>query len=98
MSFICYQVNNAWTVDRTKRQWVDLGIDTEACMTLPETCGAAGGAISLWMNVIDCQWFGGTVSSLKSGTTGSMIYCRSSYIWYDTHVFTNTSTQVRKML
>ena len=22
-------------------------------MTLPETCGAAGGAISLWVNVLD---------------------------------------------
>ena len=23
-------------------------------MTRPETCGVAGGAFSLWMNIIDC--------------------------------------------
>ena len=49
----CYQVNNALTLDQTRKQWVDLGIHTEACMTRPETCGAEGGAISVWVNVID---------------------------------------------
>ena len=34
--------------------WIDLGIHIEACMTDPETCGEAGGAISLWLRVIDC--------------------------------------------
>ena len=24
-------------------------------MTRPETCGVAGGAFSVWMNIIDCQ-------------------------------------------
>ena len=36
-----------------RNQWVDLGIHTEACMTRPETCGAAGGAISMW---VTCDW------------------------------------------
>ena len=42
------QVNSALALDHTQRQWVDLGIHTEACMTRPDTCGSAGGAISLW--------------------------------------------------
>ena len=42
-----YQVNCGWALDRTRRQWVDLGIHTEACMTDPRTCGAAGGAVSV---------------------------------------------------
>ena len=77
---------NAWSLDHRKRQWADLGIHTEACMTQPETCGAAGIAISLWMNVIDCPWAGGIVSSVQSGKTGSHIYCTSSDITYETHV------------
>ena len=48
-------MNSALTLDITKSQWVDLGYHTEACMTQPETCGAAGGALSLWVNLIDCN-------------------------------------------
>ena len=32
-------------------KWIDLGIQTGACMTRPEKCGATGGAISLWIKV-----------------------------------------------
>ena len=77
-------MNNAWTLDRSKNQWVDLGIHTEACMTQPETCGAAGGAISIWVNVIQCGAIAdGIVSSCRclSGTCpsrGSCIYCTSN--------------------
>ena len=96
MGFTCYQVNKALILDRTKSQWVDLGNHTEACMTRPETCSEAGGAISLWINVIDCPSLGGIVSSV-SGSTGSRIFCYGGDIRYDIHVFTNTSTQVRKV-
>ena len=42
-------------MDHTKKQWVDLGIHTEACMTRPETCGAVAGAISLLVKLTgDC--------------------------------------------
>ena len=78
-------MNNAWTVEGTKKQWIDLGIHTEACMTQPETCSAAGGTISLWVNVTDCPSAGGIVSSLQWQSTGLRIYCTSSDIGYDTH-------------
>ena len=76
-----HQVNNAWSLYRTKSQWVDLGIHTKACMTRPETC-AAGGAISLWVNIIACPSSGGIASSLAHGLTGSQIYCQGNMRYY----------------
>ena len=74
-----YQVNCAWFVNHTRSQSIDLGIHTEACMTRPETCGAAGGAISVWVNVIECvSDRGGIVSSRSSSSSGSIIYCTST--------------------
>ena len=72
------QVNSALALDGTRSRWVDLGIHTEACMTRPETCGAAGGAISLWIKVIDWSAFGGIVSSRDTSTTESLIACSTS--------------------
>ena len=45
-------------------------------MTRPETCGAEGGAVSVWINVIGFFYDGGIVSSFQDGgTTGSLIDC-----------------------
>ena len=30
--------------------WVDLGFVTDACITLPETCGPEGAALAFWFN------------------------------------------------
>ena len=68
------QVNNALTLDRINNQWVDLGIHTEVCMTDPITC-AAGGAISLWVNIID---YGGIITSRAHKSSGSVIFCYSN--------------------
>ena len=91
MGYMCYQVNNALTLDHT-RQWVDLGIHTEACMTRPETC-TSGGAISVWVKVIACNG-DGIISSHSSGiaSTGLVIACYDTYIPYDIHVFTDIFT------
>ena len=51
-------------------------------MTRPESCGAAGGAISLWLNVIDCTSVGGIISSF-SFRTGLYILCYSNDMQYD---------------
>ena len=87
MGFTCYQVKYGLSFNHTKSQWVDLGINTEACMTRPETCGVAGGAISVWINVIDCAPLDGIVSSYQGvGTTGIRIYCHYQNIRYETHI------------
>ena len=52
-------------------------------MTLPETCGAAGGAISFWLNIMKCDTYAGVISSYTSGKTGLQIYCYSINIVYD---------------
>ena len=56
-------------------------------MTRAETCGAAGGAISLWVNVIGCIGDGGLVSSGTWGRSGSLIDCQNGLIRYDSFIF-----------
>ena len=93
----CFQVNSALTLDHTKSQWVDLGFHTEACMTRPETCGAAGAAMSLWVNIIDCPPISSIIYS-DGSSTGSRIDCRSSEIRYGCHllpIFSHNSNKVQ---
>ena len=49
-------------------------------MTRPETCGVAGGAISVSVNVGDYE-DGGIVSTLDPGKTGSAFHCSTGNIW-----------------
>ena len=77
-----FQIHSAVATDRTKRQWIDLGLHTEACLTQPETCGTAGGAISLWLNLVDCPVWSGVLSSRESGKTSSFILCIEHGIRY----------------
>ena len=44
-----YQVIDAVVLNHTRRQWVDMGNLTEIGMAHSDTCGAAGGAIILWV-------------------------------------------------
>ena len=76
LKLLLYQVNSAWNLDRSKSQWVDLGIHTEACMTHPEACGAAGGAISLWLKIVESERWSRIVSSDASNRqTALVVYC-----------------------
>ena len=76
MSDRLLQVNSAVSIDRAKKQWIDLGIHTDACMTRPENCGAAGGAVSLWLSVPNNCHSGGIVSAVYSAHSGgSSILC-----------------------
>ena len=72
---ILNQVNNAVATNISQAQWIDLGVHAEACMTRPETCGAAGGAVSFWMKLIDCNDFGGVISTVSLSETGFQVYC-----------------------
>ena len=83
--FVFFQLNLALSLDRTRNQWGDLGIHTEACMTRPQTCGTAGGAISLWINVVECpDSFTTIVGSVNANfNTGSAILCGFDRIRYD---------------
>ena len=85
--FFCYakmvfvfQINKALAFERSKRQWVDLGIHTGVCMAQPNTCGAAGGAISLWIKLLDCPNDSGIISSFVATNTSTVIFCRDDAI------------------
>ena len=80
-SLICQNVNSALTLDHTKEQYVYLGFHTDICMTRPETCGAAGGAISVWINLIGCT-HGGIISTLVYDSSGSVIACSDGSFRY----------------
>ena len=78
----------ALTLNHTKKQWVDLGIHTESCMTGPETCGAAGGVISVWVNAIECPDVCGILSTDRaSRSSGSVIILYPSDLMYDSNIY-----------
>ena len=58
------------------RQWFDLGIHTDACMTTM-TCGAAGGAVSLWVNLYEsCGQSNGVITTWEGGfVSGFSVEC-----------------------
>ena len=66
-------------MDHTKRQWVDLGNLTEACIVRPETCGAEGGAVAFWIRrtYSDAE-YRGVLSSRAEENTGLVIYFRGT--------------------
>ena len=75
------QMNLAWTLNGKKNQWVDLGIYTEACMTRPDTCGAAGGAITLWVNILDQgSGYNGIMSSCLSYKSGFFLFVNNGIL------------------
>ena len=73
-------------------QWVDLGIHTDVCMTRPETCGAAGGAISLWMKPTDPSGTNGIISSYANPATGSLVLRSNDHVEYDSAFTFNMNT------
>ena len=79
--FISDKVNAALNLDHTNRQWVDLGIHTDICLTQPETCCAAGGAISLWVKRSDQD--GEIVSTQFYESSGIGIFYSFYRIGYD---------------
>ena len=86
--FICQsvifliQLGSAWTVNSTNREWIDLGSHREACMTIPETCGSEGGAVSLWMNTSECVSDGyGSFITTKTYGAGFSILFINDRLW-----------------
>ena len=68
------EVNNALAVNQTRNQWIDLGVHPEACMTIPDTCCAAGGAITFWLRIINCSHHGGILTTINE-ISGFRIFC-----------------------
>ena len=47
----------------------------EVCMTHPESCGTAGGAVSLWFRLIRCGIAGAIVTTVYNASAGYHINC-----------------------
>ena len=66
------------STNHSLNQWLDLGIHTEACMTIPETC-CEGGAISFWINIRSCSHnftnTGLITTQVNTNSTGSLLVC-----------------------
>ena len=63
-------------------QWVYLGYQINVCMSRPDNCAAAGGAVSFWMKVTDCSGYHGIVSSQHSTGAGFVIFCVGNSLGY----------------
>ena len=78
-------MNNSLSLDGTRSQWLDFGYHTNACFSQPDICGAAGGAVSFWINVNDCSDWQGIISSQPEGRAGLVIFCHRSILGYYSH-------------
>ena len=56
-----FQINTVVKTDRDLGQWLDLGNQSQACITIPETCGSQGGTISAWIKPIESNQKGGII-------------------------------------
>ena len=64
--------------DLALSQSLELGNLSQACITIPESCGTQGGTVGLWAKVIDCQYQGGIINSFNLERTSFSILCTSS--------------------
>ena len=76
------QIGFGLQLNRTLRQWVDLGdLSNYTCMVLPENCGPDGGTLSAWIKVIECPPGSGFLGSVTdTEATGIRAYCSATKI------------------
>ena len=84
ISMFYLQVGYGVGADRFQDPWINLGIQTGACVTQPDTCGASGGAISMWLKVHGEDETTGVITSMDDVsspifTTGFQFRC--SAVW-----------------
>ena len=58
-----FQIYSAVSTDRSQNQWIDLGYHSNVCLTHRYGCGEAGGALSMWLRLIDCPARGGIITT-----------------------------------
>ena len=75
--------------DRTRSQWLDLGNQSRACITIPEPCGAHGGTVSAWVKRDGNHAEGGVISSMTQVQTSFTIVLHNNNLRYaaDHNVF-----------
>ena len=67
-------MRKAIKLDHTMKQYVDLGILTEPCITVPFKCGSHGAAISLWIKITSLKGHGILSSRLSNNSQGVALW------------------------
>ena len=78
-------MNTVVRTDHTVQQYLELGNQSQACITIPETCGSQGGTISVWIKPLGCQDGGGIISSQPQSQSAVVIACRQTELRYMTN-------------
>ena len=70
-------------------QWLDLGNQSQACITIPESCGMGGGTVSAWVKRDGNHAEGGVISSMTQVQTSFTIVSHNNNLRYaaDHNVF-----------
>ena len=69
-----FQVGHAVKTNKDDNQPIDLGYLVSACITLPETCGPEGAAISFWFKM-SSPCYGGIITSASFYGSGFILEC-----------------------
>ena len=76
-------MKKALILDRTQRQWADLGSVAQACITSPDLCTDDGASVSFWVKFGDAHDRSTLVSTFESsvlnGQHGEYIGPSNSY-------------------
>ena len=76
-----FQFYKAVRTDRSQKAWVNLGnLSTVACIVVPESCGLAGGALSVWIKIEDCPNYAGIISPQHHADESLLLSCFSNKI------------------
>ena len=76
LTYVMFKFDNAVRTDHSQYQSVDLGdLSVHACLTIPGSCGPAGGALSVWIRIEDCSGEGGIISSYQYLHEGLLVRC-----------------------
>ena len=68
----------------TNQEWVTLGdLSNVACLTIPNSCGSAGAALSLWIRILDCPRYSGIITTQYRIREGFCILCNNDQIRWD---------------
>ena len=79
-----FQTNTVVRTDHTLQQYLELGNQSQACITIPESCGTQGGTISVWVKPLGCPDGGGIISSQDTSQSAVIIACSPTELRYMT--------------
>ena len=65
-------------INKSRSQWIDFGFHPEVCLTQRYGCGVAGGAVSLWLRLIEV----GGILTTRSDQSGGFRFATGLNIFW----------------